>query len=283
MRRTVTRPRSERILIVNPDLAVATVYAEKFERENFLVEVVGNSKLALRIIELEPVDLAVLDLSRSETATAQFLAALRSQPAARTLPVVVVLNPHFITSEQGAAGAERTRWASKCDSTPAHLLALVREALAPGIPNARKTQAAAAFANGSEPEPDEHVLGIFFAAAPYTIARLRTAHRMFLNSWQRAAQLAEIFDMHRQAGLLAGVAGLAGFRTIALLACALEFLLVQLHAEGNEVTKSVHQTVREAIELLAFSVEGPSNPSRRRRTRSGRRLFIAQPSPQIYP
>lgn len=255
MKTTVTAARSKRILIVNPDLAVATVYQEKLESEQFEVEVAGNPKFALRIIELDPVDLAILDLSRSGTDAAQFLKAIRSQPGAESLPVVVLANPCLIAQAHDAAEVGVTRWVSKCDCTPSRMLAIVRETLASESEDARAAQVAAASANVSRTKSEEHAANIFFASAPYTIARLRTAHRAFVIVRQESLRGAELFDMHRQAGLLASAAGLAGFREIAQLACALETLLIELHGDREKITPSVIRTLLSAVDLAAYFVE----------------------------
>ena len=110
---TVPSARPKTILIVNPDLAVATVFQEKLEQEKFAVEVVGTPRLALRIIELDPVDLVVVDLCRSGFDATQLVHAIRSQPGAETLPIIVRLNSHFMATAQTAVEAGATRWTAR--------------------------------------------------------------------------------------------------------------------------------------------------------------------------
>ncbi len=52
---TVPSARPKKILIVNPDLAVATVFQEKLEQEKFAVEVVGIPRLALRMSSIRSI------------------------------------------------------------------------------------------------------------------------------------------------------------------------------------------------------------------------------------
>jgi CheY-like chemotaxis protein len=239
--------RSKSILIVNPDLAAASVYQEKLEQGKFAVEIIGNPRLALRIIELDPVDLVVLDLARSGTDAVQFLTAIRSQPRAEKLPVVVVLNPDSIPSAQATADIGATRWISACECTPARLLKTVKETFAPDFEDTRGVNAST--------RPEEHAANIFFACAPYTIARLRTGQRALLASPQEAVRAAELADMRRQASVLAGAAGLAGHCEIAQLAFALEASLIQFHTGPAMVSGPMVRTLAQALDVLAFRVE----------------------------
>jgi CheY-like chemotaxis protein len=245
---TVPPARPKKILMVNPDLAVATVFQEKLEQEKFAVEVVGNPRLALRIVELDPVDLVVVDLCRSCFDAAQLVNAIRSQPGGKTLPVIVRLNPHFMARAQTAVDASAIRWAATSLCTPTRLLRIVSEALAPDSEEPDATPC-------EETEPEAHAANIFFACAPYTIARLWTCHRAFLASQEDAVRRAELFDMQRQAGILGSAAGLAGFREISELACALEAFLIQLHSDPAKITAPVMRMLAPAVDVLAFFIE----------------------------
>jgi CheY-like chemotaxis protein len=248
---TIPSARPKRILIVNPDLAVATVFQEKLEREKFAVGVVGNPRLALRIIELDPVDLVVVDLGRSGFDATQLVNAIRSQPGAETLPVIVRLNSHFMATAQSGVDAGATRWIATSLCTPARLLRIVSEALAPDSEAARGS----AFPNKSEMRPEAHAANIFFACAPYTIARLWSGHRAFFAAHEETVRRAELFDMQRQAGILGSAAGLAGFREISELACALEAFLIQLHSDPAKITGPVLRMLGPALDVLTFFIE----------------------------
>ena len=136
--------------------------------------------------------------------------------------------------------------ASHC--TPSRLLKIVNEALASDSEEPRALP-------GGETRPEAHAANIFFACAPYTIARLWTAHRSFLAADEDSVRLAELFDMQRQAGILASAAGLAGFREISELACALEAFLIQLHSDPAKITASVMRMLASAVDVLAFFIE----------------------------
>ena len=251
----------KKVLVVIPDLAVATILQTKLEQGGFAVEVVGNPRLALRIIELDPVDLVVVDFGPSCFDLHEFLEAIRSQPGSDTLPVVVRTNPHLIPAVRDASDSHSTQWTAVYDCTPARLLRIVRGML--GLEAADAPSAAGAarpFGNESATEPEQHAVNIFMASAPYTIARLWTAHRAFRASRDDPARrLAELTDMHRQAGILGRAAGLAGYREIAKLACALEAHVIDLKADLGKLTGPVERMLAPAVDVLALFVHRAVN------------------------
>jgi len=248
--------KSKKILVVIPDLAVAIILQKKLEQGGFAVEVTGDPRLALRIIELDPVQLVVVDFGPSRFDVREFVQAIRSRPEGETLPVVVRSNPHLIPVVREAGDSSSTQWTAACDCTPARLLRIVREML---VPEAADTPAAAEiapFGNESATEPEQHATNIFMACAPYTIARLWTAHRAFLSSRDDPVRrLAELSDVHRQAGILGRAAGLAGHREIAKLACALEAHLIDLQADPGKLTAPVEKMLAPAVDVLTLFVD----------------------------
>jgi CheY-like chemotaxis protein len=73
--------------------------------------------------------------------------------------------------------------------------------------------------------------------------------------------LAELFEMRRQARLLAGAAGLPGFREIAQVADALEALFIRLYGEPTNITPSVIRTIGQAIDLLTAAFDSATKPA----------------------
>ena len=155
--------------------------------------------------------------------------------------------------------AGSTRWIATSLCTPARLLRIVSEVVAPDSEAARGS----AFSNKSEMRPEAHAANIFFACAPYTIARLWTGHRAFLAGHEETVRRTELFDMQRQAGILGSAAGLAGFHEISELACSLEAFLIQLLSDPAKITAPVVRMVGPAVEVLAFFIDraAPSLPA----------------------
>src|SRR5450432_23578 len=85
-------------------------------------------------------------------------------------------------------------------------------------------------------------------------------HHAFTNIQRENLRPPELSEMHRQARVLAGAAGVGGFRTIARLADALAALLVELDAKPAKITASVIRTVAQAIDTLASLFDQATNP-----------------------
>jgi CheY-like chemotaxis protein len=247
---------AQKVLVVIPDLAVAIILQKKLEQGGFTVEVVGNPRLALRIIEMDPVHLVVVDFGPSGFDVHEFVRAIRSYPESKTLPVLVRSNPHLIPALRKGGESDSTHWTAVCDCTPGRLLRIVGEMLGVEPAEAHISGGAGRVDNQCASEPEEHAVNIFMASAPYTIARLWTAHRAFLASrHDPVRRLAELSDAHRQAGILGRAAGLADYREIAKLACALEAHLIDLQADPGKLTGPVEKMLAPAVDVLALFVD----------------------------
>ena len=261
MKRIYTPAKQKKILIVDDDQVVASVYQKKFESERYDVEVASNGEHALEKIEDTLVDLVILDFSLPGMNGVEVLKAIRSRSGAGALPVIVFSNPYLSEQVQAAGGAGATKCVTKSDCTPCQALELVREVLATSPSStARPDDANRAHSAQSETELQAQVAAIFFDNAPQRIKRLRAGYHAFVNSQQENLRLDELFEMHRQARLLAGTAGIGGFRKIAQLTGALEALLLQLHGKPTNITPSVIRTVAYAVDLLAGLVDHATNP-----------------------
>jgi DNA-binding response OmpR family regulator len=261
MKRIYSPTKRKRILIVDDDQVVASVYQKKLQRELFDVEVSCDSRHVLRMLEMEPFDLMILDLSASEMSGVEVLNGICSRSGVQALPVIVFSNPYLSGHVQAARDAGATRHITKSDCMPGQMLAIVREVLAISPSNtAGADDTDGARSVQSETEFQAQVAAIFFDNAPQRIKRLRAGYHAFVNSQQENLRLDELFEMHRQARLLAGTAGIGGFRKIARLACALEALLLQLHGKPTNITPSVTRTIAHAVDSLAALLDHATNP-----------------------
>ena len=85
-------------------------------------------------------------------------------------------------------------------------------------------------------------------------------HHVVNKSQEADLRLLQLFEMHRQARLLAGAAGIAGFRKIAKLASALDSLLFQVHGEPAKISASVIHTIGQAVDLLGSLFDRTKDP-----------------------
>jgi CheY-like chemotaxis protein/HPt (histidine-containing phosphotransfer) domain-containing protein len=267
MKRIYTPTKPKKILIVDDDQAVASIYHDKFESEGFDVEIADSGEDALQMLAREPADLVILDFSLPGTNGVAVLEAIRS--GAEALPVIVFTNAYLPTLAQAASKAGATRCVRKSECTPNQMMAILREVFAASAIRA-KVSASAESASASatalpvdnsvairsaesgalETDYQTKLVAAFLAHSPERLRSLRTGHHAIVNSAETNLRLVQLFEMHRQARFLTGAAAIVGFRKIAQLASALEALLFQLHGKPASITPSAIRTVSQSVDLL---------------------------------
>jgi CheY-like chemotaxis protein len=265
MKTVYTPAISKRILIVDDDAMVASVYKRKFESERYRVEVVSTGERALQLLETEPFDLVLLDFSLPGMNGAEVLKTIRSQPGAEALPVIVFTNFYLPGVVQAASEAGATRCVRKSNYTPRDMLMVVRELLATGHAFSGNAKPGAVPAriepmSDFETEYQAKLIADFLASAPQRLGRMRLSHHALVNSEREDVRSAELGEMRRQARLLAGAAGIAGFREIAQLTHALEALFIRLSAKPANTTPSVIRTIGQAVDLLGVVFDHGGKP-----------------------
>jgi CheY-like chemotaxis protein len=260
MKRTFTPRKSKRILIVSDDLASASLYRERLENEQFRVEIASDGQRTLRIIEIDPVDLVIIDISKWGIHGVKTIQSIRALPSPRAVRVIVLANHFFGRQLEAAEDAGADQCVTKTDCTPGQLVTIVRAAFAGGSPGSIRPSPLVVAENGVgatkaenqiESNFEAKVAQAFFQEAPAAIARLRGGHRTLSQDHTEGEQLAEFSEMHRQAGVLASSAGLAGFRKIAQLASALEVFLLQLSEGSAKIGPAITRPIAQAIDLAA--------------------------------
>ena len=278
MKRIYTPRIHKHILIVDDDETVSSVYQSKLQSERFKVDIASNGERALTMLATLPIDLMILDLSLPGMDGLEVLKTIRSQSEAAPLPVIVFSNDYVPGLMKGASEAGATECVRKSECTPRRMVEIVREVLAIDgtsrqvASNAEPASAPAAdlSVNDGGHTPSENfeiayqakLVADFLANAPQKLSRLRAGYHTFISARQEDLRPAEFFEMHHQARLLAGAAGVSGFRKIAQLAAALEALLIQLFGKPACITPSVTRTIAQAVDLLASLCEHASEPEK---------------------
>ena len=257
MKRIYTPTKPKKILIVDDDETVASIYRNKFETERFHVDVATNGERALQLLEESPVDLVVLDLSLPGMNGVEVLKAIRSRPGSEAFPVIVFANAYVPGIMQAASAAGASRCVKKSDCTPRQMVEFVRAAIdpsaGPASALARKQPHRIDETELDDPERafEANLIADFLANTPEKLLRLRNGYRTFANAELENLRLAELCEMQQQARLLSGAAGIAGFREIAELTSALEALLDQLSKKPAKISPSVIRTIAQAVDLVA--------------------------------
>jgi len=139
------------IFLVEDDPVVVKVYSAKFVREGFRVEVAEDGLVALKLLPTVKPDVVVLDLMMPKLNGVDVLKFIRSTPALKAIPVIILSNAHMTSLAQEAAviGAERALLKSSC--TPSQLLVEINHLLSGTVSESDPSQRLAVPAPPTEP------------------------------------------------------------------------------------------------------------------------------------
>jgi CheY-like chemotaxis protein len=117
------------IFLVEDDAVVVQVYRAKFLREGFGVEVAEDGLVAVKMLAAVKPDVVVLDLMMPKLNGVDVLKYIRSTPALKETPVIILSNAHMtkLAQEAAAIGVERALLKSSC--TPGQLIDVINDLL----------------------------------------------------------------------------------------------------------------------------------------------------------
>jgi len=240
----------KRVLITEDDGLIAEIYRDTFEREGFSAEVAVDGAVAIQRLKENPPDVVLLDLMMPNINGVEVLKFIRSQPALKTLPVIVMSNAFAGALGREAAVAGATRMFAKNSCGPKRLVQEVRQVLASRAPasdeNSRQSDTALILKdlrkNVTRGMPDR-VGALRVLIEGLAVEKTPTPERLL--------------EVHRSIHQLAGFVSLAGFNALAQLACSLEALIKELHARPQKVTASSLRTTVNAADMLGFLAARP--------------------------
>ena len=120
----------KRIIVVDDQPILGTIYRTKFTAEGFQVDVASDGEEALELIQRTNPDMVLLDIMLPKIDGVEVLKRLRANPSFLTLPIIVFSSsarPELV-KEAFAAGA--TMVLSKASTSPKQLVDIVRRTLA---------------------------------------------------------------------------------------------------------------------------------------------------------
>lgn len=118
-----------KIAIIEDDAVISQMYRMKFEAEGYDVQMAGNGKIGVELVEKMRPDIILLDLRMPEMDGAQALAQIRAHEWGKDIPVLILTNvgeeeaPHELR-ELGIIG-----YIVKAELTPRQVTERVKEAL----------------------------------------------------------------------------------------------------------------------------------------------------------
>jgi len=124
------------IILVENDPVVIKVYGSEFELEGFGVEVAPDGLVALKMLTAVRPDVVVVDLTIPKSNGTDVIKYIRSTPALKTIPVVILTKAYMtmtsLVQQAAAIGAVMALLKSSC--TPGQLLEVINELLSRGKP-----------------------------------------------------------------------------------------------------------------------------------------------------
>jgi CheY-like chemotaxis protein len=118
-----------KIIVVEDQQVLATVYRNKFIAEGYQVEVAADGEAGLALINSSKPDLVILDLMLPKMNGIEVLKKVRANPLFQSLPVIIFSNASLPGMVEEAWTAGATMVLSKSSHSPKQIVESVRSAL----------------------------------------------------------------------------------------------------------------------------------------------------------
>ena len=243
------RMSAKRILLIQDDRHLASLYREKLEGSGFVVEQSRGVDQALRVIEERPPDLVLVDLVLSTGTGLQIIKQLRSLPQTLELPVLV-----FPTALTQMCGAAIHAGATKVVSRGAHVVGSVLDEVkvALGLPGLGDAVGTKLF------QPDESWRDMVLEGMSEDINHMRHCIPGLVSSTpDYATQQAMWWHVHSFSEKVA----LAGIKPLSQFAGAMDMLLCDLAEMPEQMNPPVLRTIGQSVDFLS-TLSSPENRNR---------------------
>ena len=236
----------KRLLIVEDDRLLATVYQRKFAEAGMTVKVAGTGQDGLQQVAAYRPHGLLLDLMLPDISGIEVLQSLRSDGATRELPVVVFTNAFLPGTIQSVRDAGATAVVTKADCSITELVERVATVL-----NESSYQPPAGEVEPSAPVP---------ATAVDLAKMLRGQAGPLQSALARYVAMpgdtSRLIAMSQATHAVAGNAAAAGEYTLAWVASALEALERDLIEKPNHRNPSSASTIAGATRLVLDWLQG---------------------------
>jgi len=267
----------KKLLIIEDDQIVGTIYRHKFRAEGFQVELATDGEAGLKAVASFEPSIVILDLMLPKLNGVEVLKRLRERHESRGLPVIVLTNAYMSTLVQDAWRAGANHCMIKANCSPKQLVELVNKTLginsAPAAPvtspvqqpaTVVPTDKAAALSSEDKPKGSDtafqtQVRQDFLITVPDQISELRALLQAFAKSDGEAARLTNLFTLYRKLHTLASNAAVSGLTTAAEMSSALEALLKELYEKPKNINGSSIRTIAQSIDFISVLFEQKTN------------------------
>ena len=268
----------KKMLIIEDDQIVGSIYLRKFQGEGFQVELASDGESGLAATQRSKPDVVILDLMLPRLNGVEVLKRLRAEPTTRDLPVVVLSNAYMSGLVQDARQAGANYCVIKANCTPRQLLDIVNKTMTvapapsapaaphPPVPAPLPAPAAAPAAKADTARTSAHddaafqaeLRQTFLASAPADIAQMRALLQSLIKTEGDAARLPKLFTLYRRVHSLTSNSAVAAVAGVAKMSSALEALLKELYEKPKNLNASTLRTLAHTIDFLSVLLEHSS-------------------------
>ena len=273
-------PVNKKILIIDADESVVSIYRAQIEAAGYEVEVALDGETGFHDIYTQNPDALLLDLLLpGGLSGSEILKKTRAQKKFEKLPVLVFTNIYTRDVEEEARAAGVLRLFNKAAATPRDVVAALNEIFLPsgavfgnGSQKSVKFElppltvpagSSAPVGNGraavpAQPAPDDgdfqaEIRESLLQGAPDFVKALRGLLQVLLRSQGDAqAQSVQLLELYTRVHSLTGNAAIAGFKKVARLSGALEAMLREFQAKPEGLNPSTKRTLTQAVDFLAM-------------------------------
>lgn len=255
----------KKLLIIEDDRIIGSIYSKKFAVEGFDVEVAEDGQTGFeRILAFRP-DIVLLDLMLPKLNGLEILARVRALPEFQRLPIIVFSNAYMTSVIDSAWKAGATTVLTKSNTSPKKLTETIHELLAQAVaarPPAEAAPAASISAPRQEPAVSrdddafqDEQRRQFFTSLPQFNQAIRDLHQSFLKTEDRTAKVAAAGELYRHIHALTGSAGMVGSDIIARISAAYEALLKEMHDKPGNINVSTTRTSTQTLFFISTLLE----------------------------
>jgi two-component system response regulator AtoC len=119
-----------KIAIIEDDAVISQMYRMKFEAEGYEVQMAGNGRIGVELVEKMRPDIILLDLRMPEMDGAQALTQIRKHDWGKDIPVLILTNVGEEEAPKELEDLNVLNYIVKADLTPRQVTEKVKEALA---------------------------------------------------------------------------------------------------------------------------------------------------------
>ena len=269
-------PGQKRILLIEDEDMVATIYRARLTRAGYAVELAADGETGLNLLRQSTPDAVLLDAHLPRMDGLQVLQLIRSDPKLAMLPVILctaALNPRM-QEEALLAGAVRVL--DKTAITPLQVVEAMQSLFAeqkisaailppdPSVSTIRKITTIivepppgnqmADFLPPDDVAFEAEIREAFLQDAPSSVAMIQADSKALMKTPMGSPDRQHFVDqLFKTTHKLAGTSGLAGFSQVSRLSSAIEGLLIKIGEKPDRLNASCMRTLVQAIDYLGLA------------------------------